>query len=75
MERAIHQVNNTLTYILVEAKLNFLEIVKHEKCETPVDNYLFLEDNLNEVFNSIRFARLQLNRRLKISCGFFVFSI
>lgn len=40
---------------IIQSKLKFLEI-----CEQLMASYLFIEDNLNDVLNSITFARLKI---------------
>lgn len=39
----------------IEVKLNLIEI-----CEKLMENYLFLENNLNDILNSVTFARLKI---------------
>lgn len=53
IDLAIHQINDKLA--VVEARLMFLEV-----CEKLMESYLFLEDNLNNILNSITFARLKI---------------
>lgn len=53
IERTIRETSDAIQY--VEAKLMFLEI-----CEKLMENYLYLEDNLNDIVNSITFARLKI---------------
>lgn len=56
----IKQIGNTLMSLtdefqLVNIKLKFLEI-----CEQLMESYLYIEDNLNDILNSITFARLKI---------------
>lgn len=51
--RAIHQLSDKMA--LIDAKLKFSEI-----CEKLMASYLYLEDNLNDILDSITFARLKI---------------
>lgn len=53
IETAILKTSNDMQ--IVKTKLKFLEI-----CEQLMASYIFIEDNLNDILNSITFARLKI---------------
>lgn len=53
IDTKLHQLDDKVA--VVEAKLMFFEI-----CEKLMESYLFLEDNINDILNSITFARLKI---------------
>lgn len=53
IDLAIHQLNDDIA--MIQAKLSFFEL-----CEKLMESFLFLEDNLNDIINSITFARLNI---------------
>lgn len=53
IEKAISQIGNKVA--LVEAKMVFFEI-----CEKLLESYLYLQDSIDDILNSITFARLKI---------------
>lgn len=53
IDKAIHEIRDDIS--IVHSKLRVLEI-----CEHLMESYLFLENELNDILNSITFARLKI---------------
>lgn len=71
----IKEIENSIITItdeidLVNVKFKFLSI-----CEELMESYLFIEDNLNDVLNSITFARLKIIHSSIITPGDLILSL